>query len=185
LYRKGGKDSLLAPHSPIKGGEVGERFSSQFADPVVIVSVATDKKRNIMTAAWVSPVSFEPPIVMVSVSPRRYTHGLLLEAKEFTLSILTDQQRQLSTAAGVSTGRKKDKLKLEIFKTEEGKKVKAPFIKDSRAVLECKLIKQLTIGDHTIFLGEVVHFTCDRSKSPLILFNRKYYSLGEYIADYP
>ena len=164
---------------------MGEWFSSQFADPVVIVGVATGMKRNIMTAAWVSPVSFDPPVVMVSISPRRPTHVLVLEAKEFTLSVLTNQQRKLSTTAGVSTGRKKDKLKLDIFKTEEGKKVKAPFIRDCRAVLECKLIKHLTIGDHTLFLGEVVHFTCDRSKSPLILFDKKYYSLGEYLADYP
>ena len=164
---------------------MGERFSSQFAAPVVIVGVATDKRRNIMTAAWVSPISFVPPVVMVSISPKRYTHDLLLKAKEFTLSVLTDQQRQLSTTAGVSTGKKKNKLKLDIFKTEEGKKVKAPFIKNSRAVLECKLIRHLTVGDHTLFLGEVVHFTCDRSKTPLILFNRKYYSLGEYLADYP
>ncbi len=162
-----------------------ERFSSQFAAPVVIVGVTAGKRRNIMSAAWVSPVSFAPPIVMVSISPRRYTHDLLLEAKEFTLSILTDQQRQLSTTAGVSTGREKDKLKLDIFKTEEGRKVNAPLIKDSRAVLECKLIKHLTMGDHTLFLGEVVHFTCDKSKSPLILFNREYYSLGKYLADYP
>ena len=164
---------------------MGERFSSQFAAPVVIVGVATAKKKNIMTAAWVSTISFDPPIVMVSISPRRYTHDLLLEAKEFTLSILTDQQRQLSTTAGVSSGRKSDKLRLDIFKTQEGKKVKAPLIMDSRAMLECKLIKHFTVGDHTLFLGEVVHFTCDKSKSPLILFDRKYYSLGEYLADYP
>jgi len=162
-----------------------ERFSSQFAAPVVIVGVTAGKRRNIMSAAWVSPVSFDPPVVMVSISPRRYTHDLLLEAKEFTLSILTDQQRQLSTTAGVSTGRDKDKLKLDIFKTEQGRKVNAPLIKDSRAVLECKLIKHLTIGDHTLFLGEVVHFTCDKSESPLILFDTKYYSLGKYLADYP
>ena len=48
-----------------------KRYSSQFPDPVVLVSVATAKIKNAMTVGWASPVSFDPPILMVSIAPKR------------------------------------------------------------------------------------------------------------------
>jgi flavin reductase (DIM6/NTAB) family NADH-FMN oxidoreductase RutF len=159
--------------------------SNQFCLPVAIVSVAAGDKVNIMTAAWVGPLSHHPPIIYVSISPKRYTHDLILEAGEFSLNILTDKQRELSTVAGTISGRKEDKLKHSLFKQEPGIKVKAPRLKDVRAVMECKLINHFAAGDHTVFVGEVVNFINDEDKSPLILFNHKYHKLGEYLADYP
>ena len=159
--------------------------SNQFCLPVAIVSVAAGEKVNIMTAAWVGPLSHRPPIVYVSIAPKRYTHDLILQAGEFSLSILTDKQREFSSAAGTVSGRKEDKLKQPIFQTEPGIAIKAPRLKEVRAVLECKLINHFTAGDHTVFIGEVINFVEDESKSPLILFSRKYYGLGKYLADYP
>lgn len=159
--------------------------SNQFCLPVAIISVAAGEKANIMTAAWVGPLSHNPPIVYVSIAPKRYTHNLILEAGEFSLNILTDAQRKLSTVAGTISGRKEDKLKRNIFQMEPGIAIKAPRLRGVRAVLECKLIKHFTAGDHTVFIGEVKNFIEDESKSPLILFNLKYYGLGKYLADYP
>ena len=36
------------------------------------------------------------------------------------------------------------------------KKVKAPIIRECIAHLECKVVKEITIGDHTLFLGKVI-----------------------------
>jgi flavin reductase (DIM6/NTAB) family NADH-FMN oxidoreductase RutF len=44
-------------------------------------------KANIITLAWAMPVSVQPPLVVVSVGPRRYSHGLIDETKEFVLNI--------------------------------------------------------------------------------------------------
>lgn len=159
--------------------------SNQFCLPVAIVSVAVGEKVNIMTAAWVGPLSHKPPIVYVSIAPKRYTHDLILEAREFSLNILADDQRELSTVAGTISGRKEDKLEQSIFKQEPGIKIKAPRLKGVRAVMECKLINHFNAGDHTVFVGEVVNFVHNEDKSPLILFNLKYHKLGEYLADYP
>ena len=159
--------------------------SNQFCLPVAVVSVAVKEKANIMTAAWVGPLSHKPPIVYVSIAPKRYTHDLIVEAGEFSLNILADDQRELSTVAGTISGRKEDKLKKSIFEHEPGIKIKAPRLKGVRAVMECKLINHFTAGDHTVFVGEVVNFIHNEDKSPLVLFNLKYRKLGEYLADYP
>jgi flavin reductase (DIM6/NTAB) family NADH-FMN oxidoreductase RutF len=162
-----------------------KRYSSQFPDPVVLVSVATAKTKNAMTVGWASPVSFEPPILMVSIAPQRFTHDLLLEAGEFGVSVLADDQKQLSTLAGTLSGSKTDKLSNTQFQTFEAKKINAPLIGGCRAWFECKLVSHQTIGDHTAFYGEVIELSVDEGKSPLILFDRCYYGLGDNKGKYP
>jgi flavin reductase (DIM6/NTAB) family NADH-FMN oxidoreductase RutF len=41
------------------------------------------------------------------------------------------------------------------------------------------------VGDHTVFYGEVIRSEVDETKSPLVLFNREYYRLGDVIGSYP
>jgi flavin reductase (DIM6/NTAB) family NADH-FMN oxidoreductase RutF len=162
-----------------------KRYSSHFPDPVVLVTVATDKHTNVMTVGWVTPVSFSPPILMVSIAPERFTHDLLVEAGEFGVSVLAHDQKKLSTIAGTQSGKKIDKFDRTEFATIASELISAPLIEGARAWYECKLVAQQTIGDHTAFFGEVLRSDADESKSPLILFNRKYYSLGEEIGVYP
>jgi flavin reductase (DIM6/NTAB) family NADH-FMN oxidoreductase RutF len=162
-----------------------KRYSSQFPDPVVLVSVATAKSRNAMTVGWASPVSFKPPILMVSIAPQRFTHDLVLEAGEFGVSVLADDQKEISTLAGTLSGSKTDKLSYSEMQTFEAKHIAAPLIAGCRAWFECKLVTHQTIGDHTAFYGEVIETEVDETKSPLILFNQHYYGLGADKGKYP
>ena len=160
-------------------------YSSQFPDPVALVTVATDKRTNVMTVGWASPVSSDPPILMVSIAPQRFTHDLILEAKEFGVSILADDQKKLSELAGTLTGGKTDKLSRREFETFPAERIKAPLIKGARAWFECKLHSHQTVGDHTVFYGTVLETKGDATKSPLVLFYRKYYALGDEKGVYP
>lgn len=160
-------------------------YSSQFPDPVALVTVATSKHTNVMTVGWASPVSSKPPILMVSIAPQRFTHDLILEAKEFGVSILADDQKKLSEVAGTLTGSKTDKLAMPEFATFGSAKINAPLVEGARAWFECALHSHETVGDHTVFYGTVLRSTFDESKSPLVLFYKKYYALGEERGAYP
>jgi flavin reductase (DIM6/NTAB) family NADH-FMN oxidoreductase RutF len=160
-------------------------YSRQFPDPVVLVTVARATDTNVMTVGWATPVSSSPPILMVSVAPARFTHDLILDAKEFGVSILADDQKKLSELAGTLSGKKKDKLALPEFKTFPAKRIKAPLIKGARAWFECALHSHHSVGDHTAFYGTVLETKVDETKSPLVLFHRKYYALGEVKGIYP
>ncbi len=161
------------------------KYSSQFPDPVTLVTVRTDNETNFMTAGWASPVSFDPPILMVSIAPERHTHNLILEAGEFGISILADDQRNLSTLGGTTSGRDVDKIAEGNVATAPGEKIRAPHVAGARAWLECKLVSHETVGDHTVFYGEVLKTVADEAKSALVLFNRVYYALGEKRGVYP
>ena len=160
-------------------------YSSQFPDPVALVTVATKKHNNVMTVGWASPISGNPPILMVSIAPGRFTHDLILEAKEFGVSILADDQKKLSEIAGTLSGAKANKFDKPEFEKFDAKMIGAPLIAGARAWFECKLHSHKTVGDHTVFYGEVLRSEFDETKSPLILFFRKYYALGKEMGTYP
>ncbi|MCK4546109.1 MAG: flavin reductase family protein [Candidatus Eisenbacteria sp.] len=161
------------------------KYSSQFPDPVILVTVTTEKETNFMTVGWASPVSFAPPILMVSIAPGRHTHDLILKAGEFGVSILADDQKELATLGGTTSGRDVDKPAQEKVEILPGEEIRAPHIAGARAWLECKVVSHHTVGDHTVFYGKVVRTVADESKSALVLFNRVYYALGEERGVYP
>jgi flavin reductase (DIM6/NTAB) family NADH-FMN oxidoreductase RutF len=122
---------------------------------------------------------------MVSIAPKRFTHDLILEAKEFGVSILADDQKRLSEIAGTLSGAKTDKLAMAEFETLGAEKIKAPLVAGARAWFECALHSHETVGDHTVFYGVVLRSAFDESKSPLVLFYKRYYALGEERGTYP
>jgi len=56
---------------------------------VLVSCVGKDGKPNIITLAWAMPTSISPPLVAVSIAPRRHSHSLIQETKEFVVNIPT------------------------------------------------------------------------------------------------
>jgi len=121
-----------------------------------VVTVRAGEKRNGMAAAWTSPISFKPPIYGVSISSKRYTHGLILEAKEFVVNFLPIGARRLIASFGRTSGREFDKFERFGIEVEEPLKLGSPILKAAYASYECKLLDHRTYGDHDWFVGEVV-----------------------------
>ena len=44
---------------------------------------------------------------------------------------------------------------------------------------ECKLVKQEELGDHIMFVGEVIEISADGNIRPLLYHNGRYWRLGE------
>ncbi len=162
-------------------------YSRQLIHPVTLLSVSDGSHENIATMSWVSAVSSDPPLMMVAVSPKRYSHDLMIQAGEFAILVLSNLQNELATLAGTKSGSKIQKWDLPQFKAlrKDAKRIKAPIIRDCRAVMECQLIDRHTAGDHTLFIGKIVETEIDPDVQPLILFNRKYFNPGQFIAKYP
>ncbi len=113
-------------------------------------------KVNVITLAWSMPVSINPPIVVMSIAPKRYSHRLIEETKEFVVNVPTMDIVRETLFCGRKSGRIHDKLKETRLTTLPAKMVKPPIIKECVAHLECKLEEQITVGDHTLFIGYVL-----------------------------
>ena len=120
---------------------------------VYVITTRVGEKINGMTASWVSQVSLEPPMVMVSIAPPRYTHTLIMESGSFVINVLASDQVELAERFGYKSGRTIDKLAgLETLAGPTG----VPVLPQAYAYLDLKLVHTFTAGDHSLFVGEVV-----------------------------
>lgn len=123
-------------------------------------SLVTSKGRhgriNVMAVAWITPVSVNPPLVAMSIRPERYSHDLIVETEEFVVNVPTFKMAQKVVFCGRRSGRSHDKFKGASLSPQKARKVNAPIIKECVAHLECKLVRTVEIGDHTLMIGQVV-----------------------------
>jgi flavin reductase (DIM6/NTAB) family NADH-FMN oxidoreductase RutF len=123
---------------------------------VIVTCCTPDGKPNAITIAWLTPLSLRPPLVAISVSPKRYSHNLISKTGEFVINVPTMDMLRQVWICGVKSGKEVDKIKECGFTSEPSLKVRPPSIKECVANLECKVVNKLTVGDHTLFIGEVV-----------------------------
>jgi flavin reductase (DIM6/NTAB) family NADH-FMN oxidoreductase RutF len=151
---------------------VGITVAYRFLHPMHTVLITCKGKgstSNITTLAWVMPTSNDPPLVALSISPKRYSHQIIMGSGEFTINIPTVELLQQTLACGTVSGRNHDKFKETRLTPGQAKKVKAPIIKECIAHLECKLQETVVTGDHTIFIGKIVEAYANKN-----LFTEKY-----------
>jgi flavin reductase (DIM6/NTAB) family NADH-FMN oxidoreductase RutF len=129
---------------------------------VLVSCIGKGEKPNIITVAWAMPTSVNPPLVAISIAPRRYSHSLIEETKEFIVNIPTIEILDETFLCGAVSGRNHDKFREAHLTPLSARKVKPPIIRECVAHLECRLKNQFTTGDHTIFVGEIVEAYADR-----------------------
>ncbi len=117
------------------------------------------EKPNVMTADWVVPLSFSPPLLGVAVGHTRYTHRLIKESGEFVIAVPTLELLKDVWIAGTVSGKEGNKFERLGLTLTNSKKVKVPSIKECQANIECKVVKEVEVGDHTLFVGEIVNVT--------------------------
>ena len=82
----------------------------RLSNGVHVVGVAHAGKRDAFTAAWITQVSFDPLLLMLSINPEHYSYPLLTGARGFAVTILGVGQLDLVRHFGTQSGRDLDKL---------------------------------------------------------------------------
>jgi len=72
---------------------------------VYVITTRLQDQVNGMTAAWVSQVALKPLLVMVSIAPPRFSHGLIKESGIFAINVLASGQEDLGKRFGFKSGR--------------------------------------------------------------------------------
>jgi len=123
-------------------------------------------KLNGQIANTVFQITSEPPTIAVSINKNNLTHEFIKESKVLAVSVLS-QDTPLSFIGhfGFKSGRDISKLEGINYKTGE---TKAPVVIDnSLAYLELKVIQEVDVGTHTIFIGELVGADALREGEPM------------------
>lgn len=133
----------------------------------VIGSRAGDR-RNLMTANWATQVSFAPKLVAVSVEHEALTAELITEAGAFSLSVVDREDRAIVRKFVKPVEYDEASGTLNGFAFHEAT-TGAPILDQALAFVDCEVRERLPVGDHILYVGEVVQaaFQGDESALPL------------------
>jgi len=124
--------------------------------PVCLLTVRYKGRDNVMTVAWVVPISLEPPMVLMAIHPSRYSHDMLRRSEECVLNIPGRALLDRVVGVGSVSGEDVDKFGTYRLEAERGRRVEAPWVVDCLAHIECTVTTMLSPGDHSIFMAQVV-----------------------------
>jgi flavin reductase (DIM6/NTAB) family NADH-FMN oxidoreductase RutF len=128
-----------------------------YPTPVLLVGTYDASGRpNIMTAAWGGICCSSPPCVAVSLRKATYTYGNIAQQGGFTINIPSDKYAVQADYCGMVSGKKADKFAETGLTPVRSTLVNAPYIEELPLVLECKLVHQIELGLHTLFVGEIL-----------------------------
>ena len=174
-------------------GETGKRQNwpggnMLYPLPVIMASVRDPRngKDNIITLAWAGTICSDPAMVSISVRKERFSHPMLMAAREFVINLTTKELAFATDLCGVKSGRDVDKFELANLTKGEAVKINAPLILESPVNLECKVEQVLELGSHDMFIAKVVGVDVDeryldeRGKFCLNDADLLVYSHGEY-----
>ena len=165
-----------------------------FPCPVVLVtSVGSEGKPNIITLAWAGIVCSDPPTIGVGIRPHRHSFRLIEESGEFVVNIPTTRILEQTDFCGVVSGKDVDKFSATGLTPEPAERVKPPLIRECPVNIECTVKKKIPLGVHHLFLGEVVSVHVDEEildedgridftkVSPFVYNQGEYWSLHQKI----
>ena len=149
------------------------RACGRFATGVTVASVrdAAGTPHGLTVNSFTS-VSLDPPLILVCLGHEASVIEHFRNTSFFGISILADSQRSLSDHFARKGHDRFDGVEWHPGSTG------VPLLQGAVASIECSLYNQLGVGDHDIFVGEVVHTHVQDDTHPLLYFASRYRHLG-------
>ena len=121
----------------------------------VLGSTDQSERRNAMTMNWVTQVSFAPKLVAVAVEVAAFTHELVAEGRVFSVNVIDREDRAIVRKFTKPVDVDLDAHTLNGFPYHDGM-TGAPILDQAVAYLDCEVRESVVVGEHTLFLGEIV-----------------------------
>lgn len=151
------------------------------AGAVNIVCTVHSGHRYGMTATAVCSATADPPTVLVCLNGQTTTHGAVLKSGVFCANVLRAEDWELSTAfSGAQPGDAK-------FRNRDWTRLAtgAPVLVDALVSFDCRVVKSLAHGTHTVFLGEVERILIGKNGKPLLYAGGQYAKLASLVHGEP
>jgi flavin reductase (DIM6/NTAB) family NADH-FMN oxidoreductase RutF len=120
----------------------------------VIGSRAGDR-RNGMTLNWATQVSFDPKLIAISVENESLTKQLIAESRVFSLSVIDREDRAIVRKFTKPVEVDATAGTMNEIAFHEGCSG-APILDQAVAFVDCEVRQAIDLGDHTLYLGEVI-----------------------------
>ncbi len=108
-----------------------------------------------MTLNWATQLSFDPKLVGIAVEKPALTHELITEGRVFSLCTVAQDDRAIVRKFTKPVEVDLAAMTLNGFAFHEGR-TGAPVLDQAPAFLDCEVRQAVDVGNHTLFIGEVV-----------------------------
>jgi flavin reductase (DIM6/NTAB) family NADH-FMN oxidoreductase RutF len=132
----------------------------------VLITSAHNGKRNIMTAAWVCALDFDPPKITAVIDRKTYTRELIEAEGTFAINIPCVAQLDMVRKVGTTSGRDflagrdftgTDKFAEFGIETFAAQQIAAPLVSGCVGWLECRIIPEPhNQSSYDLFVAEVI-----------------------------
>ncbi len=140
----------------------------QFTYGLYAVTAHHEGERGVFTANWLSQVSFEPPLVAVSVERDSSTLSLIRASGRFTICPFAADQRELAGALGRPKAKAGDKFEAMLLEVTESKQGDLA-LDVTTGFVTCVVQSEVETGDSIVFVGEVVDAGVFSEAEPLTM----------------
>ena len=124
-----------------------------FTYGLYIVMCREGEDVNGFTANWLTQVSFEPPLLAVSIENDAKSLPMILNSQHFTVNVLRTGQRSLAGALGKSAYKHPQKLSgVDYTINEQG----YPILSEALSWVACEVRQTTPAGDSTLVIAEVI-----------------------------
>lgn len=150
--------------------EIQETFKAimgSYPTGATVITTSTQEGVPVgLTVNSFTSVSMDPPLVLFCVDHRAGSLHAFRESKKFTIHVLSENQKK---ECFKFAGKDSDKFSTVNWDFSE---LGNPVFANAAGVIECKTINEVEAGDHTIFIGEVVHIS-QSEEEPMLYYRRE------------
>lgn len=130
------------------------------------LSCANEGEINACTVNWLSQVSFEPPLIAVSIENQTKSLPMALQSRAFVINVFRRGDRELAGKLGKSALKFPNKLEGIAYSFGPGD---APILDDALAWVACRVTNTVEAGDSTLVIAEVIDVGMQGEGEPLTM----------------
>lgn len=163
--------------------------------PTVLVATGNMVEANIVTIAWISMLTGNPPTLGISIGSKGHSAQKIIDNGDFSVNLATVEIMREADFCGITTGKDTDKFKSTGLTKMEAALIHSPIIAECPINVECKVKEHNMFGRTFHIAGEILEThindsagmegddteTIDPSSlDPLIYFSgvRQYFRIG-------
>ena len=137
-----------------------------FTYALYVVTSVDGEQRGAFTANWLSQVSFDPPLVAVSVEADSHSLPIIRTSGRFLINVLESGQRDLAGHFGKKHRHAGDKL---VDIPHHASATGLPVLDDALSYVVCDVTGEIETGDSVVVVGEVIEAKVLREGLPLTM----------------
>ena len=138
-----------------KGEQMNTKALHQISYGLYVIAAGHNGKLNGQIANTVFQITSDPPTIAVSINKENYTHDCIQGCHSFVVNVLSKETEMVFIGHfGFKSGRDIDKLDGVNHRLSQlGNPI---LLENTIAFLEAKVKKEVDMGTHTIYIGDLI-----------------------------